>query len=97
MEPAVSLRLCLKTHENNTSLNVCPVVEDEMDEDLMYDKEEPSEQSRPVKGGQSRVMMPTLKERQEHERTSLSKLVQTLCRCTSEQSCSPRSKVSNSD
>ena len=37
----------------------------------MDDKEEPSEERRPVKGGQSRVMMPTLKERQEHERTHL--------------------------
>ena len=34
-------------------------------------EEEPSEESRPVKGGQSRVMMPTLKERQEHEWTYL--------------------------
>ena len=71
VEPAVSVRPCLKTHESDTSLNVCPVVEDEMDDDVMDDKEEPSEESRPVKGGQSRVMMPTLKERQEHERTHL--------------------------
>ena len=42
-----------------------------MDDDVMDDKEEPSEDSRPVKGGQSRVMMPTLKERHEHERTHL--------------------------
>ena len=69
-EPAVSARPCLKTHESNSSFNVCPVVEEEMDEDVMDDKEEPSEESRPVKGGQSRVM-PTLKERQEHERTHL--------------------------
>ena len=69
MEPAVSARSCLKTHESNNSLNVCPVVEDEMDDDVMEDKEEPSEESRPVKGGQSRVMMLPLKERQEHERT----------------------------
>ena len=60
----------MKTHESNNSFNVCPVVEEEMDEDVMDDdKEEPSEESRPVKGGQSRTMMPTLKERQEHERT----------------------------
>ena len=31
MEPAVSARPCLKTHDSNTSLNVPPVVEDEMD------------------------------------------------------------------
>ena len=86
MEPAVSIRPCLKTHESNNSLNVFPVVEDEMDEDVMDDKEEPSEESRPVKGGQSRVMMPTLKERQEHERTHL--LYRSWCR-----PCSPRSKV----
>ena len=71
VEPAVSVRPCLKTHESNNSLNVCPVVEEEMDEDVMDDKEEPSEESRPVEGGQSRVVMPTLKERQEHERTHL--------------------------
>ena len=71
VEPAVSVRLCLKTHESNNSLNVCQVVEDEMDDETMDNKEEPSEESRPVKGGQSRVMMPTLKERQEHERTHL--------------------------
>ena len=59
MEPAVSVRPCLKTHESNNSLNVCPVVEEEMDEDVMDDKEEPSEESRPVKGVQNRVMMPT--------------------------------------
>ena len=39
------------------------------DDDVMHDKEEPSEESRPAKGGQSSVMMPTLKERQERERT----------------------------
>ena len=33
VEPAVSVRPCLKTHESNNSLNVCPVVEEEMDED----------------------------------------------------------------
>ena len=68
---AVSVRPCLKTHESNNSMNVCPVVEDEMDSEVMDDKEEPSEESGPVKGGQSRVVMPTLKERQEHERTHL--------------------------
>ena len=47
VEPAVSVRPCLKTHESNNSLTVCQDVEDEID-----DKEEPSEESRPVKGGQ---------------------------------------------
>ena len=49
-----------------------------MDEDVMDDKEEPSEESRPVKGGQSRAMMPTMKERQEHERTHIP--YRSLCR-----------------
>ena len=71
VEPPVSVRPCLKTRERNNSLNVCPVVEDEMDDDVMDDKEEPSEENRPVKGRQCRVMMPILKERQEHERTHL--------------------------
>ena len=62
VEPAVSVRLCLKTHGSDNSLNVCPVVEDEMDDDVMDDKEEPSEESTPVKGGQSRVVIPTLKK-----------------------------------
>ena len=31
VEPAVSVRLCLKTHESNNSLNLCPVVKEEMD------------------------------------------------------------------
>ena len=56
MEPAVSVRPCLKTHESQTeihhesdsSLKVCPVVEDEMDEEIMDDKEEQSEESRAV-------------------------------------------------
>ena len=50
VEPAVSVRLCLKTHESNNSLYVCPVAEDEMDDEVMDDKEEPSEESRLVKG-----------------------------------------------
>ena len=52
VEPAVSVRPCLKTHEIQTevhhestnSLKVCPVVEDEMDEEIMDDKEEQSEE-----------------------------------------------------
>ena len=58
MEPAASVRPCGKNHEiqtevqseSNSSVNVCPVVEDEMDEDVMDDKEEPSEDSRAVRG-----------------------------------------------
>ena len=57
MEQAVSVRLCLKTHEiqtevhheSNSSLNVCPVVEDEMDEEIMDDIEEQSNESRTVR------------------------------------------------
>ena len=67
MEPAVSARPCLKTHESDNPLNVCPVVEDEMDEEEMDDKEEPSEESRVVRGGRRRMMTPTVRERQEHE------------------------------
>ena len=55
VEPAVSVRPRLKTHESNNSLNVCPVVEEEMDEDVMDDEEEPSQESRPVTGGQAKV------------------------------------------
>ena len=52
MEPAVSVRPRRKNHEihtevrreSNNSLNVCPVVEDEMDEEIMDDKEEQSEE-----------------------------------------------------
>ena len=71
VEPSVPIRPCLETDESNNSVNVCPVVEDEMEDEVMDDKEEPSEVSRPVKGGQSGVTMPSLKERQEHERTHL--------------------------
>ena len=64
MEPAVSVRPCLKTHEsqNDNSLNVCPVVEDEMDEEDIDDKEEQSEESRGVRVGK-KMMTPTLVER----------------------------------
>ena len=79
MEPAFSVRLCLKTHEiqtevhheSNSSLKVCPVVEDEMDEEIMDDKEEQSEQSRAVRLGQKQTVTPTLAEREEHERTHI--------------------------
>ena len=76
-------------------LNACHVVQNEMDEGEMDEKEEPSEESRVVRGGQTRMMTPTLRERQEHERTHIpfSKLVQILCRCMGTQSYSPRSKV----
>ena len=80
MEPAVSVRLCLKTHEiqtevhheSNSSLKVCPVViEDEMDEDIMDDTEEQLEESRAVRVGQKKTVTPTLAEREEHERTHI--------------------------
>ena len=79
VESAVSVRPCGKNYEiqmkvqskSNNSVNVCPVVEDEMDEEVMDDKEEPSEESREVKGGQQRIITPSLKERQEHERTHI--------------------------
>ena len=46
-----SVRLCLKTHEihseahheSNSSMNVCSLVADEMDEEIMDDKEQNSE------------------------------------------------------
>ena len=58
MKPAFSARLRLKNHEIQTdvhsesdnTLNVGPVVEDEMDEEDMDDKEEQSEGSRAVSG-----------------------------------------------
>ena len=49
MEPAV-----FQTADNierNNPLKVCPVVEDVVDEEVMDDKEEPSEESRVVRGG----------------------------------------------
>ena len=86
VEPAVSVRPCLKTHEiqaevhheSNNSLNVCPVVEDEMDEEIMDDKEEQSEESRAVRVGQKKTVTPTLAEREEHERTHIP--YRSLCR-----------------
>ena len=82
MEAAVSVRLFLKTHEiqtevhheSNSSLKVCLVVEDEMDEmdeEIMDDKEEQSEESRAVRVGQKKTVTPTLAEREEHERTHI--------------------------
>ena len=79
VEPAVSVRPCLKTHEiqtevhseSNSSLKVCPVVEDEMDEEIMDDKEEQSEESRAVRVGQEKTVTPKLAEREEHERTHI--------------------------
>ena len=52
-------------HERNSSLNVCLVVEDEMDEVIMEDKEEQSEESRTVRLGQKKTVTPTLAEREE--------------------------------
>ena len=62
MEPAVSVRPCLKTHESQSevhhestnSLNVCPVVEDEMDVENLDDKEEQSGENRAVRVGQKK-------------------------------------------
>ena len=79
VEPAVSVRPCSKTHEIQTevhlessnSLDVCPVVEDEMDEEIMDDKEEQSEESRAVRVGQKKTVTPTLAEREVHERTHI--------------------------
>ena len=49
-----------------------------MDEEDMDDKEEPSEESRTVRGGKNRMMTPTLRERPEHERTHI--LHRSKCR-----------------
>ena len=58
-------------HESNSSLNVCPVVKDENDEEIMDDKEEQSEECRAVRVGQQKTVTPTLAEREEHERTHI--------------------------
>ena len=79
MEPAVSVRPCLKTHESQTevhhdstnSVNVCPVVEEEMDEENLDEKEEQSEESRAVRVGRRKTTTPTLAKREEHERTHI--------------------------
>ena len=52
-------------------MNVCPVVEDEMDEEDMDDKEEQSEENGALRVGQNKMMTPTLAEREEHERTHI--------------------------
>ena len=103
MEPAVSVRPCLKTHEIQTevrhesdnSLTVCPVVEDEMDEEIMDDKEEQSEESRAARVGQKKTVTPTLTEREEHERTHIP--CRSWCRhrvvARAKQSCSLRPQV----
>ena len=88
VEPAVSVRPRMKTQASNSSSNICPVVEEEMDDDVMDDKEEPSEESRPVRGGHRRVVLPTAKERQEHERTHLP--YRSWCRhCVSARASNP--------
>ena len=96
MEPAVSVRLGWKNHEIQTevhsesinSLNVCPVVEDEMEEEDMDDKEEQSEDSRAVRVGQKKMMTPTLAEREEHERTQIP--YRSWCRhCVAAQASNP--------
>ena len=103
MESAVSVRPCLKTHEiqtevhheSNNSLNVCPVVEDEMDEEIMDDTEEQSEASRAGRVGQKKTVTPTLGEREEHERTHiLDRSWRRHCvAARARQSCSSRPKV----
>ena len=78
MEPAFSVRTRGKNHqiqtevhsESDNSLNLGPVVEEEMDEEDMDDKEEQSE-SRAVRVGQNKMMTPTVAEREEHERTHI--------------------------
>ena len=107
---AVSVRRRWKNHEiqtevhseSNNSLNVCPAVEDEMDEEGMEDKVEQSEESRGVRVGQKKMMTPTLADTNIGrtggtwtDTYSSSKLVQTFCSCTGKQPCSPRSKVCN--
>ena len=79
METVVSVRPRWVNHEIQTAdnsecdnpLNVCPFVEDEVDEEDTDDKEEPSEECRGVRGGHTTMMTPTLRERQEHERTHI--------------------------
>ena len=79
VEAAASVRLRWNTHEiqtevhseSNSSLNVCPVVEDMMDDEDMDDKEEQSKESRAVRVGRKKLMTPTLAGREEHERTHI--------------------------
>ena len=96
VEPAVSVRPRLKTHEiqtevhheSNGSLKVCSVVEDEMDEEIMDDKEEQSEESRAVRVGQQNTVTPTLAEREEDERTHI--LYRSWCRhCVAARTSNP--------
>ena len=101
VQPAASVRPCGKKHEiqtevlseNESSVNVCPVVEDEMEEVVMDDKEEPSEESRVVRGGTTEDSYADIERttRARKNTHSSSKLVQALCRCTGKQSCSSRS------
>ena len=100
MEPAVSVRPCLKTHEIQTdvhhesdnSLNVCPVVEDEMDEDIMDDKEEQSEESRAVRVGRKKTVTPTLTEQEEHERAHIP--YRSWCRhCVAARASNPAHRI----
>ena len=45
---------CSEQRESDNQLNVCPVAEDDMDDEEMDAKEEPSEESRVVRGGDKR-------------------------------------------
>ena len=75
-------------NESNNPLNVCLVVEDEMDEEHMDDKEEQSEKSRAVRVGQKKMMTPTLTKREEHERTHIP--YRSLCRyCVAARASNP--------
>ena len=95
MEPAFSVRPRGKNHEIHTevhsesdnSLNVGPVVEEEMDEEDMDDKEEQSE-SRAVRVRQNKMMTPTVAEREEHERTQIP--IRSRCRhCVAARASNP--------
>ena len=78
----------VRLNESNNSLNVCPVVLDEMDEEIMDDKEELSEESRAVRVGQKKAMSPTMAEREEHERTHI--ILRSWCRhCVAARASNP--------
>ena len=59
-----------------------------MDEEIMDDKEEQSEESRAVRVGQKKTVKPTLAEREEHERTHIP--YRSWCRhCVSARASNP--------
>ena len=67
MAPAVSVRPRWKNQEYHSEAHV----ECFSCEEFLGDREDPSEESRAVRGGQKRMMTPTLGERQESERTHI--------------------------